>query len=75
MNDDLYLPRELWIYILEIKWWTARKNRLVKILRFPRKKHDYYICFHTGYHSWVIEDHRILYYLNHKLKSINILTI
>jgi hypothetical protein len=32
------LPRELWIIILEIKWWTARKNRLVEILRFPKQR-------------------------------------
>jgi hypothetical protein len=32
---SLSLPIELWIYILEIKWWTARVNRLEKALEFP----------------------------------------
>ena len=30
------LPRELWIIILEIKWWTARKKRIEEKLRFPK---------------------------------------
>ena len=39
------LPRELWIIILEIKWWTARKERLEKVLKFPKSSHwcDYII--------------------------------
>lgn len=31
------LPRELWIYILKIKWWNARIERLEKILKFPKR--------------------------------------
>jgi hypothetical protein len=31
------LPREIWIIILKIKWWTARVDRLEKILKFPKR--------------------------------------
>lgn len=31
------LPYELVKIILEIKWWSARKERLKRILKFPHK--------------------------------------
>jgi hypothetical protein len=56
------LPRELWIIILKIKWWTARKNRLISVLEFPTYDENsergslydtiYFYCLKTSRYTW-----------------------
>jgi len=58
MNEPL--PRELWMMILKIKWWNARKERILKILKFPEfcsvNKRYGRVFGLDFYHEWQIFD-------------------
>ena len=60
----IYLPRELWIMILKIKWYNARKRWLLDNLQFPVKFSHYFYTyqFRTGGFQWVItiDDSRLV---------------
>jgi hypothetical protein len=60
------LPRELWIEILKIKWYRARKNRLEKILKFPVKifsdeEDSTEFMFTSSNHEWFFYGERSWY--------------
>ena len=44
-------PKELMIYILKIKSWDAKRNNLLKKLKFPTNEN----CYTIPYYKWTVD--------------------